>query len=309
MISYDHSALRDRKSQYIGNVFYKNGIISLTDTEGYFSNILTNSGSSGFELEFKSTQTLYENEVLCRVEPHEFNFSTNPTSLMGGSILFDVNEDGKFDILDASYIFKYIVGNLDVDIIDTELREQENRSIVVGDTSRNWPTEDLVLTESEDVLLLDLFMNYDTNQSSVEYDRIVSNIKKLYDGGYLDIDGDGVTSANDAKLLVRYFMGKTGDQLTKKLIDRYGEATRINASDIIEYLNEKTGKNIGRRILSDFRDYEENDKKDTGGSYLAPYATTVGLYDGLDLVMVAKLGKPIKILPNYPINFLIKFDS
>ena len=180
---------------------------------------------------------------------------------------------------------------------------------MVGDASRNWPTEDLVLTESEDVLLMDLFMNYDTNQSSVEYNRIVSNIKKLYDEGHLDIDGDGVTSANDAKLLVRYFMGKTGEQLTKKLIDRYGEATRINASDIIEYLNEKTGKNIGRRILSDFRNYEENDKKDTGGSYLAPYATTIGLYDGLDLVMVAKLGKPIKILPNYPINFLIKFDS
>ena len=39
---------------------------------------------------------------------------------MGGSILFDVNEDGKFDVLDASYVFRYIMGNLDVDIVDTE---------------------------------------------------------------------------------------------------------------------------------------------------------------------------------------------
>ena len=54
---------------------------------------------------------------------------------------------------------------------------------------------------------------------------------------------------------------------------------------------------------------KENDAKDKVGSYLAPYATTIGLYSGLDLVMIAKLGKPVKIVPNYPINFLVKFDT
>ena len=63
------------------------------------------------------------------------------------------------------------------------------------------------------------------------------------------------------------------------------------------------------QILDDFLNYKENDAIDKRGSYLAPYATTIGLYSGLDLVMVAKLGKPVKILPNYPINFLVKFDT
>ena len=35
-------------------MFLQNGILSLTDAEKLFSDILTNSGSSGFELEFQS---------------------------------------------------------------------------------------------------------------------------------------------------------------------------------------------------------------------------------------------------------------
>ena len=77
IISYDHSAIRDNKKHYIGNIFYKNGVIALTDRSGIF--LMYYNGVSGFELEFKSMHTLYENEILCRVEPHEFNFSTNPT--------------------------------------------------------------------------------------------------------------------------------------------------------------------------------------------------------------------------------------
>ena len=42
---------------------------------------------------------------------------------------------------------------------------------------------------------------------------------------------------------------------------------------------------------------------------LHPYATTIGLYSGLELVAVAKVGKPTKITPSYPINFLIKYDG
>jgi hypothetical protein len=37
-------------------------------------------------------------------------------------------------------------------------------------------------------------------------------------------------------------------------------------------------------------------------------ATTIGLYDGLSLVAVAKLGTPIKITPELPINFVVKMD-
>ena len=309
VVAYDHQAIRSTKKYYLGNVFYKNGVISLTSPDGHFTNILNNSGNNGFELEFKSTQTLYENEILCRVAPNEFNFSTNPTSLTRGSIEFDINEDGKFDINDVTYIFKYIMGITTTEASELRVKEELYQGMGVGESSRNWPANDVVLTENEDVLLMDLFMNATTNSADFDEEYILNKLESLYNKGAFDIDGDGVTSTSDAKLLIRYFMGRTGTSLTNGLVDGFGSATRFNPSDIVNHLDELTGKNIGREILKDFTNYKENDQKDTMGSYLAPYATTIGLYSGLDLVMVAKLGKPVKILPNYPINFLIKYDS
>jgi hypothetical protein len=59
-----------------------------------------------------------------------------------------------------------------------------------------------------------------------------------------------------------------------------------------------------------FDDYEKFRDNDPTGSYLAPYITTIGLYDDDgNMVAIAKLPQPIKSLPDYPINFLIRFDT
>jgi hypothetical protein len=59
-----------------------------------------------------------------------------------------------------------------------------------------------------------------------------------------------------------------------------------------------------------FGDYEKLGRTDDTGSYLAPFITTIGLYDDeYNMVAVAKLPQPIKSLPNYPINFIVRFDT
>ncbi len=59
-----------------------------------------------------------------------------------------------------------------------------------------------------------------------------------------------------------------------------------------------------------FDDYFVSGSVDPTGSYLAPYITTIGLYDdNLDMIAVAKLPQPIKSLPDYPLNFIIRFDT
>ncbi len=59
-----------------------------------------------------------------------------------------------------------------------------------------------------------------------------------------------------------------------------------------------------------FADYEYSSSLDRTGSYLAPYITTMRLYDDdLNMVAVAKLPQPIKSLPDYPVNFIIRFDT
>jgi len=59
-----------------------------------------------------------------------------------------------------------------------------------------------------------------------------------------------------------------------------------------------------------FDDYLVSSSVDPTGSFLAPYITTIGLYDDdLNMVAVAKLPRPIKSLPDYPLNFIVRFDT
>ena len=59
-----------------------------------------------------------------------------------------------------------------------------------------------------------------------------------------------------------------------------------------------------------FGDYDYSSSVDPTGSYLAPFITTIGLYDNeLNMVAVCKLPKPIKSLPDYPLNFIVRFDT
>lgn len=59
-----------------------------------------------------------------------------------------------------------------------------------------------------------------------------------------------------------------------------------------------------------FGEYEFSSSVDPNGSYLAPYITTIGLYDDVgSMVAVAKLPRPIKSLPDYPVNFIVRFDT
>lgn len=59
-----------------------------------------------------------------------------------------------------------------------------------------------------------------------------------------------------------------------------------------------------------FDDYQISGSVDETGSYLTPFITTIGLYDDeLNMVAVAKLPQPIKSLPDYPVNFIIRFDT
>jgi hypothetical protein len=58
----------------IGNVFYNQGIVTITRSSHLF---LTGS----WELNYKSTQTIYENEYLLIVNQDEFNVSQNPSAI------------------------------------------------------------------------------------------------------------------------------------------------------------------------------------------------------------------------------------
>ncbi|MFN9955763.1 MAG: hypothetical protein ACK55I_21910, partial [bacterium] len=76
-----YSNLIDSGSNIHGNVFYDRGLIVLT------RNVVSGSTLSTFFLDWRSTMTIYENEIFISVLENEFNFSQNPTAVYedGGS--------------------------------------------------------------------------------------------------------------------------------------------------------------------------------------------------------------------------------
>jgi len=171
-----------------GNVFYDRGLIVMT------KNIINGVSFLNYSLSYRSTKTIYENEIFISVLEHEFNVSTNPTSY---------HEEGG-----SWYIAK--VNN----------------------------PNDHSLTETYD--------------------------KRIYVPG------------------IRY-MANTNRPFTSSL-----DSTKRFSFD----------------------DYEISGSVDPTGSYLAPYITTIGIYDNENnMVAVAKLPTPIKSLPDYPVNFIVRFDT
>jgi len=58
-----------------------------------------------------------------------------------------------------------------------------------------------------------------------------------------------------------------------------------------------------------FEHWDMSGSVDSTGSFLSPFITTIGLYDDdCDLVAVAKLPQPIKSEPDFPVNFIVRFD-
>jgi hypothetical protein len=72
----------------------------------------------------------------------------------------------------------------------------------------------------------------------------------------------------------------------------------------------KKWRNSDKYQKAEFGVYEYSSSIDSTGSYLAPYITTIGLYDNnMDMVAVAKLATPIKSMPDLPVNFLVRIDT
>jgi hypothetical protein len=190
-----YSNLIDSGSNVHGNIFYDRGLVVLT------RNVNSGSTLSNYSLGYRSTKTIYENEIFISVLENEFNTSTNPSAYY---------EDGGYDY-----------------------------NVLVNKTFDNTLTE--------------------------------TSIKKIHKEG------------------IKY--------LRNSQYPYYSHITGYTSGSA----NAKYGS---------FDDYDVSGSLDPTGSYLAPYITTIALYDDdLNIVAVAKLPQPIKSLHDYPLNFIIRFDT
>lgn len=291
----------------IGNVFYKNGYFVLTNTSSNYYNIFTGTGSYGFNLNYKGSHTIYEHEHLISVRPGEFNYSTNPTSLVQNKLLFDVNQDGKFDFLDVDLIMRYLYKKKFFE----EYVFDDNGIVLEQDNLKDysWWNNDILKTEYNDVLLQESYEAAYLASSSFNaftktaFDYIQTN---LVNNGILDIDGDGKINLDDGNILSLYYFERLTAERLSSLINE--NSTRIYVKDIKSYLNAYC-RTDNFKVSPYFFEYQYSSSYDPTGSYLAPFITTVGLYEGNELVAVGKLGRPVKNLVDWPVNIVVRFDT
>lgn len=290
--AYIYNLKNFRESFYVGNVFYRNGKMVIMTSGSAFEGILQSDVSGDeyqYEMDFKSKQVIFEKQIVCPIEPGEFNVSTNPTALTTSQSLYDLNHNGQFDFQDVDVLLRYMsykatetTGYPQTDwsssVIGTATDEE---ATVYAMYSSSWEGTPALFTSSFSAINNTLFTELDFNEDN-------------------KIDG------NDMNILWKYFIHR----LTQKNYETYvtPNSQKKYLSDIINYLDNRTMRGQPPQINTNFADYETLSKADPTGSYLAPYVTSVGLYSGTELVAVAKLGSPIKITPDFPINIVVKMD-
>jgi hypothetical protein len=108
---------------------------------------------------------------------------------------------------------------------------------------------------------------------------------------------------------------------SETFVDDYGKSKKIYTEQPVKYIKKLTTLENGNILdyrfsgsvgstLAGFEHWDLSGSVDSTGSFLAPFITTIGLYDDdCDLVAVAKLPKPIKSDPELPVNFIVRFDT
>jgi hypothetical protein len=290
--AYIYNLKNLREQFYVGNVFYRNGKIVIMTSGSNFEGLQLNSVDSNeyeYEIDFKSRQTVFEKQVVCPVEPGEFNVSTNPTAVVLPHSPFDINRNSQFDFQDADVLLRYMA-----------FKSTETS----GAPNTDWTSSIIDTTTNEE---LSVYAMYSASWSGTDslFSSSYSTINNtLYNS--LDFNNDNKVNYNDMNILWKYFIYR----LTQKNYDSYITPNSQNKylSNILDYMNGLTLRGQPPMINQNFLDYAALSKADPTGSYLAPTVTSIGLYDKTDLVAIAKLGSPIKITPDFPINFVVKMD-
>ena len=273
---------------HVGNVFYRNGKIVINTSGSNYESLFfnpVNAVTYEYNLTYDSQRTIYEKQIVCDVSPGEFNVSTNPTAVIKPSSPLDLNMNGVFDFQDVDVLLRYL------------------KYKYTGMT--DWSSS--VLTYDDEIS----FYNYSFPQWT-ETDALWSSSFYRFENidttfiDMLDVDGDGKVNDSDITVIWKYFSNRLDDKVYLFYVNPSSQRKQVN--EVIDYLNSLSMRNFPPQIKADFFGYDALSATDKTGSFLAPMATTIGLYNGLDLVAVAKLGSAIKLPKTLPINFVVKMD-
>ena len=289
-------------NHHVGNVFYRTGTIVFTSDLDTFQSVFESGFNSipVYDIEYKSLEKFHEKEIICTLNPGEFNFSTNPTACERSSSTIDFNQNGQFDFRDCDFVLRSI------------FKKHNSRETWWEIFNFLNPNTEQELSDAS-VFKYHVSSSFENKNNVSLLDNVVPSdvYEKVTDELFssLDINSDGKTDELDIKIIWRFFTGRLTPGICSGNMNSttFSSNNRKTYDEIVGYLYDLTKKGQPRAIKSEFLHDATIDSFTTGSS-LSPYVTSIGLYNGLDLVAIAKLGTPIKHQGYFPLNFIVRFD-
>tara|TARA_B100000686_G_scaffold349963_1_gene444627 strand:+ start:3955 stop:5034 length:1080 start_codon:yes stop_codon:yes gene_type:complete len=93
--SFDNGVITAPTGSVVGNVFYDTGVIVMTNTGSHYINVGLGTGSNGFEVDYRSTHTIYQHEYTVVAPAHKFNMSRNLSATYQRSGSITIKEGAK----------------------------------------------------------------------------------------------------------------------------------------------------------------------------------------------------------------------
>ena len=225
---------------------------------------------------------------------------------------------GDFDITNETFNLVYNGDSYDMRIISFDI--QSGVLIVddipfISDTLVKFKVGNIFYTQGLIVITRDV-----NNLLLGSWDVTYKSTKTIYEHEYLLIvnDDEFNISQNPSAIVEvdkvdSHITGSDG-KIYKTTIEpgvKYiRKLSTLENGNILDFRFTGSYSGSNSETYAGFEHYDLSGSIDSTGSFLAPYITTIGLYDdNCDLVAVAKLPQPIKSEPEMPVNFIIRFDT
>jgi len=305
--------------------------------------LLNNYGSFYNPAEFNSERKIEDTIFVIDLDRDKIGEKIKPKSVniqIGDNTYVD-DGDGKLVNPNPTYIFSELDFENEILIIVDGINSFEltilSMDLETGSTilTFNGDTDEMFLTNinfENNLISFTAILNFNgiivSNQTygNIFYSDgrfVVSNVSEFTD---YDLQYRSTTTIHETEILLEAKAGEfnysqnpsavnvtlSGSyDFTTTPISNVSTAKTIKIKEIQDIsVRETFVSSYSSSVSGSWDDYSINSKMDPTGSYLAPMVTTIGIYDkDGDMVAVAKLPQPIKNLPDYDVNFIVRFDT
>jgi hypothetical protein len=293
---------------YVGEGIKKGSVILSNDT-GIASELAYTDDSFGNLRDYRDQINLSKVDI----ENSTINFDDLAEYAYSASLL-TVLDIGAFDIQTNILTLIYAGSTYELNLISMDINTgivivenipflpEESQGIKIGNIFYN---QGLIVLTKDSALKLQ-------NQWTLDY----KSTQTIYENEYLLIVNEDEFNVSQNPSAV---VTEGGEY--ESFIDSSGNTHRVYSKQPVKYIRKKSilengdildyrfSGSVGTKKAG-FEHYDLSGSIDSTGSFLAPFITTIGLYDdNCDLVAVAKLPQPIKSEPDMPVNFIIRFDT